>query len=103
MTSNNNQTETPKPVAKEDEVYGMPKSQFEKLSLRRQKDLEMQDIKSDLRNQVDTQNLVDFQLLSNTPAQLIVAMTNWSLEQLGNRAKELDTTLKGHQAGTMSE
>ena len=71
------------------------------VSLAESRRAEMNDIKSDLRNQVSVQDVADFQLLSNTPAQLIVAMTNMSLEQLQARAELLGTTLKGNQAGSV--
>lgn len=79
--------------------FGIPESQFNKLNLRQQKNLEMADDTSPLRNQASVADIVDFQLMSNTPAQSIQAMTGWSLEKLGARAKELETTLKGSLAG----
>lgn len=60
---------------------------------------EMNDPKSNLRNQVSQDDVVDFQLLSNTPAQVIEAMTGISRQDLEQRAKELNTTLKGSLAG----
>lgn len=71
----------------------------EVLSLRQQKDLEMQNQSSPLRNQDTVEDIVDHQLLTNAPATTIAAMTGWSLKQLAARAEELETTLKGSLAG----
>jgi hypothetical protein len=80
-----------------------PEPTVEVLSLREQKLKDMANPSSDLRNQEGVENIVDFQLLSNTPAEMIQAMTGWSIEQLADRAKQLETTLKGSLAGTMNK
>jgi hypothetical protein len=87
------------PPAEEPKKFGVPVSEFEKLSLREQKLLEMEDIKSPLRNQETKEDIRDHQLLTNAPAETIAAMTGFSLKELAARAKELGTTLKGSLAG----
>ena len=76
------------------------KGEIYKLAAEKRKD--MGDTKSDLRNQVSKQDIIDFQLLSNTPAQVIIAMTGESLAELEKRAKELEVNLKGSLAGTIN-
>lgn len=71
------------------------------LPLRERLALDMQNTSSNLRNQVTVEDTVDFQLLSNTPAQIIVAMTGKTMEQLKERADEIGVTLKGSLAGSM--
>lgn len=108
MSDNNNTTPKPTEVKPmqgevvEQKKYGVPVEEFNKLSLREQKDLEMKDLTSPLRNQDTVENIVDHQLITNAPAQTIVAMTGWSIAQLDARAKQLGTTLKGSLAGDFS-
>lgn len=73
------------------------------LSISAQKRLEMDNLTSDLRNQVTPDDIMDFQLLSNTPAQIIAAMTSKTMNQLEARAKELEVTLKGSLAGSLDD
>ncbi len=67
-------------------------------SLREQKLEEFNDPTSKLRQQDGVENTMDFQLLSNTNAHTIAAMTGKTIEQLQARALELGTTLKGSAA-----
>lgn len=99
MPTNNKPAATSQPVVEEQKAEATALE----LSLAERKRQEMKSTSSDLRNQVTTQDVVDFQLLSNTPAQMIAAMTGWTIDQLAARAKELETTLKGSVAGSLSE
>ena len=77
-------------------------AKVEVLSLGEKLRRDMLDNDSDLRNQTNKENTRDFQLLSNTPASIISAMTGFSLQELDIRAKELNTTLKSGAAGDWS-
>lgn len=85
-------TNTPAPADK-------PQAESKQLSLKERLARDMHDPTSDLRNQATVQDIVDFQLLSSTPAEVIAAMSGYSLDQLGARAKEVGVTLKGSLAG----
>jgi hypothetical protein len=61
---------------------------------------QMNDPKSDLRNQVSKDDVADFQLLSNTPVRIIMAMTDYTQDELQKRADSLGVTLKGDLAAT---
>ena len=88
--------ETPKaPVAEK------PAEPAVEMTLRERLDADMKNESSNLRNQVSVSDIVDFQLLSNTPAQVVAAMTGKTIEELKNRADEIGVTLKGSLAGSM--
>lgn len=78
-----------------------PVKEEKKLSLGEQLRKDMNDPKGDLRNQVGPENTRDFQLLSNTPLQIIAAMTGFSQEELFERAKEIGAVPKGSGAGDL--
>jgi hypothetical protein len=61
----------------------------------------MADPGSPLRNQLTPEDAVDFQLLSNTTAETICAMTGKSMDFVAKRASELAIDLKGTLAGSM--
>lgn len=83
-------------------VYNMPESQYARLSYGEQRRLQMSDFTSALRNQATPEDAADFQLLSNTPADIVVAVSGLSFEQVAERAEKLGVTLKGSLAGSMN-
>ena len=82
--------------------YGMPVKQYNGLSHAEKRRLQINDATSDLRNQVTPEDIADFQLLSNTPAQIITAMTGMPTSVLQERANALNVTLKGSLAGSVN-
>ncbi len=80
-------------------IHGIPVGEFKGMSLGKQKRAELANPYSDLRNRLTQQDEVDFQILNNTNAYTIEAMTGVPLQKLIERAKELDAPLKDTAAG----
>jgi hypothetical protein len=80
-------------------VNGIPKEEFDKMSLGDRRRAELNNPYSDLRNRITQQDEVDYQILSNTNAYTIEAMTGVSLEKLKVRSAELGVPLKDSAAG----
>jgi hypothetical protein len=80
-------------------INGIPKDEFKGMTLGAQKRAELNNPYSNLRNRVTIQDEVDFQILSNTNAYTIEAMTGVPLPKLIERAKELNAPLKDTAAG----
>lgn len=95
--------ETRQQALKDDEdkglINGIPKDEFKGMTLGQQRRAELNNPYSDLRNRVTVQDEVDFQILSNTNAYTIEAMTGIPLAKLIERAKELNVPLKESAAG----
>jgi hypothetical protein len=95
--------ETRQQALKDDEakglINGIPKDEFNGMTLGKQRRAELNNPYSNLRNRITLQDEVDFQILSNTNAYTIQAMTGVELPQLIERAKELDAPLKDTAAG----
>lgn len=80
-------------------VHGIPKDEFDKMSLGMQKKAELANPYSDLRNRLTLQDEIDFSILNNTNAYTIEAMTGVPVPKLIERAKELGVALKDTSAG----
>jgi hypothetical protein len=80
-------------------IHGVPKDEFQKLTLGEQKRAELNNPYSDLRNRLTQQDEVDYQILSSTNAYTIEAMTGVPISKLTERAKELGVNLKDSAAG----
>jgi hypothetical protein len=80
-------------------IHGLLKEQYDKMTLGQQKRAELSNPYSDLVNRVTPQDEIDLQILSNTNAYTISAMTGEPIDKLIARAKELDINLKDTSAG----
>lgn len=97
MATNNPET---KPIV-EDKVFGVDKKKYEAMTYGEQMRTQMLDLTSPLVNQESPELTVTFQLLNNTPFQLIEAMTGKSEDFIAKEAEKLGVTLKVPQAGDL--